>query len=47
MFEPTYASAIVMAIVRDGIAPRACIPKEAIERAAITGSGIKTLPYRL
>ena len=31
-----------MAIVRDGIAPRACIPDEAIEHAAIKVSGIET-----
>ena len=42
MFESAYASAIVTAIVRDGIAPWACKSDEAIERAAITGSGIET-----
>ena len=42
VFEPAYASVLVTAIVRDGIAPRARIPDEAIERAAITASGIET-----
>ena len=38
----TYASVIVTAIGRDGIAQRACIPDEAIERAPIKASGIET-----
>ena len=46
MFELAYASAIVAATVRDGIAPRACIPDEAIERAAVKASIIETWPCR-
>ena len=44
MFKSSYASVLVTAKVRDGIAPRACIPDEAIERAAITESGIEACP---
>ena len=40
--EPVYAGAIVTAILCDGIAARACIPHEAIERDAITTNGIQT-----
>ena len=41
MFEPAHAIAIVTEIMRDGIAPRACIPDKAIERVAIKASGIE------
>ena len=43
MFEPAYASAIVAAIVRDGIiVPRACISDEAINSVSIKASGIES-----
>ena len=42
MLEPVYAGAIITAILCDGIAARACIPHEAIERDAITANGIET-----
>ena len=42
MLEPVYAGAIITAILCDGIAARACIPHEAIERDAITTNGIQT-----